>query len=807
LLPANGAGQNALDKLDPYDLRRRALDEKLEPFEIGRLLIHINQRRGFLSNRRADRERKKREFGDAEGDQRPGGTHGGDGQPHPGRAPGRKKLGLIDSQRFNLERGERDKLLGMPTDCLLAKNDLFAKGWWDRPEEEREEIVRVLLDDLLPDAEKLRRATAEWGLSREAAEKVLDADLGEGYARHGRKGLAKLLPFVERGLPLTAPARQPCALREAGYLQPHERTAGQKDFLDKPPELANPLVRQALREVRKVVNAVIREYGKPARIHIELAREVKGPAEQRQRLLKENREREQERDDTAKRIREQGFKVTADAITRYLLGEQQRHVCIYSGRCISLAQLFGGEVDVDHILPYGRGLDNSQMNRVVCFRSENHLKGDRTPYEWLAASDPEKFAHVLQRADALPYPKARRFGQKYVELGDFFARQFVDTAYITTQVCEYVERLGCDVVCTKGQHTAELRRHWGLNTVLRDDGLDLKNREDHRHHAVDAVVIALTNRSRLQQLAKLHKQGGVDRTGEVLPGPWPHFRAEVERAMNAVNVSHRVQRTVRGALHEETMYGPTAKPGRSTPKAQRPWAKDRVEDPKTFVRRIDVAKLTATAQLEKVRDPTIRDILRQHLRRLGIDPDKPGKVPADAFSGENTPRMPSGVPILRVRMLEESETFRPISARRNLQFAKPGSNHHVVYCAVQVKGGEQWRAEVVPMWDAALRFLRRQPVVDRSDRPGQRFIMSLSIGEAFEMEGDSGKHLLGVVRKMDHRSKRVYYKFHYDARRAGTRQGEPVPDGGQPSAAQRPQSDRRSARPPALGQRLGIAHD
>ena len=478
----------------------------------------------------------------------------------------RKKLGLLDTQRFNLERGERDKLLGMPTDCLLAKKDFFGKRWWERPEEERTEMVRLLLDDHVTDENITQCLAGKWNLSPEAAEQVLDTDLGKGYARYSRKALAKLVPYMEEGLPLTAPGGERCVLREAGYLQPHERAVGQKDLLDEPPDVANPLVRQALHEVRKVVNAVVREYGKPARIHVELMRQVKGPAEQRQRLLKDNRERERERDRAAECIRDLGFRVTGEAITRYLLWEQQGETCVYSGRSITPLHLFGGDVDVDHILPYGRSLDNSQMNRVVCFRSENAAKGDRTPHEWLAASDPEKFSHVLQRADGLPYPKARRFGQKSVELTDFFARQFVDTAYITTQVREYLERLGYDFhnfVCTKGRHTAELRRHWGLNTVLRHDDLDLKNRKDHRHHAVNAIVISLTSRSRLQQLAKLYKQGGIERTGEVLPDPWPHFRADVERAINAVNVSHRVERSVHGALHEETIYGPTAKPGRT----------------------------------------------------------------------------------------------------------------------------------------------------------------------------------------------------------------------------------------------------
>src|SRR5262249_28500750 len=151
-------------------------------------------------------------------------------------------------------------------------------------------------------------------------------------------------------------------------------------------------------------------------------------------------------------------KVSRDAIERYLIWEEQRHECIYSGRSIGLAQLFGGEVDVDHILPRERSLDNSFMNRALCFRSENDAKKDRTPYEWLAESDSDKYEAVLQRTQppAYPYAKARRFRQPTVTLDDFFARQFVDTTYITTQVRQYVRCLGADVLCTKGTHTYEL---------------------------------------------------------------------------------------------------------------------------------------------------------------------------------------------------------------------------------------------------------------------------------------------------------------------------------------------------------------
>src|SRR5204862_5351143 len=97
-----------------------------------------------------------------------------------------------------------------------------------------------------------------------------------------------------------------------------------------------------------------------------------------------------------------------------------------------------------------------------------------------------------------------------------------------------------------------------------------KDRADHRHHTVDAIVVALTSRSRLQQLATLYRRG--KQPDEILPGPWPNFHATVVEAVKAINVSHRVQPKVRGALHEETIYGPTAKPSRQRA-GERPWAK------------------------------------------------------------------------------------------------------------------------------------------------------------------------------------------------------------------------------------------
>ncbi|MCH8244221.1 MAG: hypothetical protein IH897_16665, partial [Planctomycetes bacterium] len=355
--------------------------------------------------------------------------------------------------------------------------------------------------------------------------------------------------------------------------------------------------------------------------------------------------------------------------------------------------------------------------------------------------------------------KRRKFILKDIVLDEFVQRQLKDTQYITRLVTQYLKCLGARIVTMRGQITADLRHHWGLN-VLDPEGRGRKNRDDHRHHAIDAVVIALTNHKRLHALA--------DQRGKDVRLPWPTLRDDVIRAIDDINVSHRPRRRLYGALHKDTFYGPTLKPWRCESDAERSWAADWIEREGTFVRRKPIIEINNRKHLEKVRDNTIRQILRDHLRDQGIDPDQSGKYPGTTFKGENTPRMPSGVPIKKVRMIEESQTFRRVSERRYFQYVDPCNNHHIVYHAVGRGDKEKWTGEVVTMWEAALRGRNGQPIVDRSERDGARFKMSLAIGETFEIDGDGTGPQLCVVRKITRgsgkTSPRLYYKLHRDAR-------------------------------------------
>jgi CRISPR-associated endonuclease Csn1 len=527
-------------------------------------------------------------------------------------------------------------------------------------------------------------------------------------------------------------------------LPPWERLQKTGQFLPEPPEMTNPIVRQALYEVRKLLNAIIREFGKPDAIHIELAREVKGSAAKRAEMAEEMRAREALRSAAAERIREHGDKPTHNKIDRYLLWEEQEKVCIYSGRPISLAQLLGGEADFDHVLPYSKSLDDSLMNKVVCFRSENADKGQRTVYEWLAETNSEKYQHILQRAAKLPMQirnrKRPKFAQKTCELNQFINRQLTDTAYITSAVVDYVKCLGVDVLGAKGQLTAELRHQWGLNDVLRNDGLDLKNRDDHRHHAIDAIIIALTNRSRLQQLAKR-------RGDEELPRPWQSFRLDVEGAVNSINVSHRVRRKVAGALHEETIYGPTAAPGE-------------------FVYRKPLSALTA-AMVEDIRDPSIRQLVAERLKRFGINPGEKKKIPGEVW--KEPLAMNSGVLVKKVRLIRRDQTIRPVTNKRTA-LVKPGSTHHIVL--FELPNGDR-ELIAVSMLDAIQRIKNGEAVVQRShpNNAAAKFLLSLSKNEMvlLEHQGRQGLYRFDTAAAT---SGQMWFRFHTAGGKSSEKLGE-----------------------------------
>lgn len=656
----------------------------------------------------------------------------------------RTTLGLHESVQFNLERGERGKLKGMVTDAELANKHIFGKQYWELGDATKDAIVRAVLEEA-DESKLIERAMTEWGLEEAAAKRLAAVDLPGGYLHLSRTALEKLVPHMERGLLYMSGDDSPSALSEAGYLRPDQIQRRIQLDLPDPPDLPNPVVRQALYEVRKMVNTILREYRRkfrdpdwrPDHIHVELARNAKASAEERQKMSKRRAKRELERDDAAEEIRTYArerdpmIRVTRSRIDKLLLWKEQKGDCPYCDRSISMSQLFSGDADVDHILPYSRTLDDSFENRVVGHVRCNRDKGNRMPYEWLGERHPQRYDQMLQRVRALQWGKRKRFIQKELDLDKAITRHLNDTRYISRAVVEYVRCLmeqPHHVLCPKGSHTATLRRMWGLDSILSESGdspawafnAELnpgeKNRADHRHHALDAIVLALTDHVRLQELARRVQDD------DPLPEPWHGFRDHARHAVEVMRVSHRVRRRVSGALHEDTHYGPTDTAGE-------------------YVVRKPLEALTPSMAMD-IRDTAIRELVLARLAQHGVECGRgtEGSIPVEVWR-EPLCMKKSGVPVRKVRLIRREKTIRPI--RSGTAFVKPGSTHHVSLFKLSGNGQDEFDAVFTTTLDAIERIKRRQPIITarHPDDPNAEFLFSLSQSEMLLLEIDGHDRL------------------------------------------------------------------
>jgi len=696
----------------------------------------------------------------------------------------RKLLGLTKEYTFTLERGGEKRLRGNRTNADFC--EVFGERWLGMSAEERDGAVEYVhafqKPEKLPEAAKKK-----WGLDDKAAEKLPAISLEADYMSLSRRAMEKLLPLLEAGVTYGEARRQ---------LYPELFQASEPKPLLPPVELAlaeirNPAVTRSLTELRKVVNSIVRIYGMPAQIRIELARDLKRSKKDRQSLTQRNRDNEEAGERMKKKILQEASLATRSRtdIRKALLHEECGGICPYTGKPIDFRHLFGPEsqFDIEHIIPYERCFDNSFSNLTLCHNEENrHVKGKRTPWEAYHA-DEARFEEILDRVKRFHSPSARsklwRFQMTETEatefVSKFVSRQLNDTRYASRLAARYVAMLygglsddehSRRVQVTSGEVTAQLRRSWLLNQILNDGptaggGEVPKRRDDHRHHAVDAVAIALTDDSTIQQLSRAAERArhqGQRKLGN-LEGPWPNFVDSVRQAIRdevtqdgvfkRAVVSHRVSKKVSGALHEETTYSrpfPVAAMS-SSPKSDR-----RSE---TVAREVRVRKPLASlsrTEVGDIADPKVKELVVKKLQELGGDPKKfppPG-------SRENLDRFPCFVaqdgrriPIKRVRVNKAVPTF-PLGEGKTIRHVTPESNHHVeIYSVRDKKGRERWDGEVVSMHESYERVKNRKSLVEKNHGPLAEFKFSLAPGEAVECASGKGGRGLFVMRKVSQLSK------------------------------------------------------
>jgi CRISPR-associated endonuclease Csn1 len=340
-------------------------------------------------------------------------------------------------------------------------------------------------------------------------------------------------------------------------------------------KIANPTVHIGLNQVRVVVNALIRRYGRPVEIIIEVARDLKQSREQKkeaqEQQAKNQKRNERIRTAIAEALTISEERVRRDDIQKWILWEELNpkdvadRRCPYSGMQISVAMLLSDQVEIEHILPFSQTLDDSLNNKTAAMRRANRVKGNRTPWQARAdfAAQGWSYEGIQQRAELMPKNKRYRFGEEAYqrwlkEDKDFLARALNDTRYLSRIAAEYL-RLVCPGTHTRvipGQMTALLRGKFGLNDVLGLNGE--KNRNDHRHHAVDACVIGVTDQGLLQKFAQANasaREKQLDRLVETMPLPWATYYNHVKRAIENIKVSHKPDHGYEGAMMEKTSYG------------------------------------------------------------------------------------------------------------------------------------------------------------------------------------------------------------------------------------------------------------
>jgi CRISPR-associated endonuclease Csn1 len=508
----------------------------------------------------------------------------------------------------------------------------------------------------------------------------------------------------------------------------------------------NPVVLRSLNQARKVVNALIRQYGSPMAVHIEMARDLSRPMDER-RAIEKLQDEFKERNKNAREDFEVQFKRKPSGrdFEKWMLYREQGGQCVYSqqplapsGDCNEIFE--EGRTQIDHALPYSRSYDDSKNNKVLVLTRENQNKGNRTPFEYLTGfpggEDGERWRNFLawvQQNKAYRMAKRNRllrknYGQE--ESRGFIDRNLNDTRYICKFFKNYVEEhlqlapredgnTNRRCVVVNGQLTAFLRAKWGLT----------KNREESdRHHALDATIVAacthsmvkaLADHSRTKELAFLQEGFPDPDTGEILnpaafdrgrqqfPEPWPHFRHELQRRLfnnNLAVLREDMQRLGTYSAEDlnklRTVFVSRAPQRRNSGAVHKDtiYAQpERLKAQGGVIEKVALSSLTLK-DLERLVDPhrnvKLYEAIRLRLEAHGGKGDK-AFGPDDPLRKPDKDGLPKGPVVRTVKLLRDKQTGIPIrgglakndSMLRVDVFAKAGKFHLVpVYVHHRVTG-------------------------------------------------------------------------------------------------------------------------
>ncbi|MCH9664121.1 MAG: type II CRISPR RNA-guided endonuclease Cas9, partial [Gammaproteobacteria bacterium] len=386
------------------------------------------------------------------------------------------------------------------------------------------------------------------------------------------------------------------ACDKAGYDHTTSSSTLKHFFPDRPErgEIINPVVYRAICQLQKVLKNVFQKHGHLKECVIEVGRELAHSSKQRQETEKGQKTYKENKDKYVKEFK--GLfnrEPRGDELTKYRLWKEQTHRCLYSEEGIA-GETFKRDIkgenllQIDHIIPYSRCFDNTMNNKVLVYTKENLQKKNQTPYEYFGgASDSTRWQNFNTFINSLNLRQAKKnkllitdFKEKE---GEFRDRNLIDTQYIAKLATAYLKEFKnskgetIPIICRKGGITADLRHRWGLN----------KDRsKGDKHHAMDAIVLAVSTNAQMQRITRLHQKLEDDSKYEEIRKskikeakekkekmkeyrekelfreeykqyflePWIGFRKDVLKALGGLFVSHRVSRKVTGPAHEKSIY-------------------------------------------------------------------------------------------------------------------------------------------------------------------------------------------------------------------------------------------------------------
>lgn len=501
--------------------------------------------------------------------------------------------------RFNLETENRSELKGNATSVKMRKPINFGPLWDTLSSEDQDDIVEILIiaNEDFEVLEKIKK----FNLSEEQQSSLLKINFQSGTTSVCKEFTQKIIKIMQKD---RLQYHQACLI--LGYEHSDQKvdsynllpyygkilqgsTIGGKpgEFGEDKPEkkygkIANPTVHVALNQTRVVLNSLIKQYGKPAQISVELTRDLKTSKESKKEIAKKQAENAKRNEILNKNIQEMNLNIQYPGRferQKFKLWEElgtniASRCCLYCGKNIGASELFGPNIEIEHILPFSRTLLDAESNLTIAHKSCNAFKAEHSPYEAFA-SNPKGYnwLEIMARVRNLNNKtKQSRFSQDAMEVFEkesgFITRQLTDNAYLSRVSLRYLRSICDDIWAVNGAMTKLLRDKWDIDSILKKKiekeeivrfelkdnmiGQYKKNRFDHRHHALDSIVIGLIDRSLVQRIASLNAKSLKHRL-EVPTFPINRIDL-IDKTKNLV-VSFKPDHGPEGKLSKETYLG------------------------------------------------------------------------------------------------------------------------------------------------------------------------------------------------------------------------------------------------------------